>query len=274
MRGPGGRAARRQVQEAGRWPCRTAETGRSLCERRDTPLLRGARRGSASSAGRQRLTDGTLERDRRTRNEGGRGDGPISTKETTRRDETVANPWERVRTAARARRSRARRRLPGARRPASASAEKNPVNKLNKDDFAKFSNCPIKSRKPACTAKRWKANSSSAARPRRSSTRSILQGGLAYLGTDNAAADPAALRRRRDLENARSRCPGGLTGLTESSAARSTRRPNWPGIVGDHRHVPRLRPRHRRRTADQDPPRKRTARARTATSAPTPNRSC
>jgi hypothetical protein len=48
MRGRGIAARGVTAPESG-GPGLTAQTGRSLCERRDTPLLRGARRGSDSS---------------------------------------------------------------------------------------------------------------------------------------------------------------------------------------------------------------------------------
>jgi hypothetical protein len=97
---------------------------------------------------------------------------------------------------------------------APASAEKDPLNKINKAEFAKFINCPIDTGK-AClygetTSGEFKIGNKSTTivNP------TYLQGGLAFLGTETLPMIPPRFGAE-ELSRAAQPVPGGLTGLSE-----------------------------------------------------------
>jgi hypothetical protein len=104
---------------------------------------------------------------------------------------------------------------------APASAEKDPLNKINKAEFAKFINCPIDKGR-AClygetTSGEFKIGnkSTTVVNP------TYLQGGLAYLGTDTL---PMIAPRfgAEELSRAAQPVPGGLTGVSEEIGGPTT----------------------------------------------------
>jgi hypothetical protein len=104
---------------------------------------------------------------------------------------------------------------------ATASAEKDPLNKINKAEFAKFVNCPIDKGK-AClygetTSGEFKIGNKSTTivNP------TTLQGGLAYLGTETLPMIPPRFGAE-ELSLAAQPVPGGLTGVSEEIGGPTT----------------------------------------------------
>jgi hypothetical protein len=97
---------------------------------------------------------------------------------------------------------------------APAAAEPNPLNKINKAEFAKFINCPIDKGK-AClygetTSGEFKIGNKTTALV----NPTTLQGGLAYLGTETLPMLPPRFGAE-ELTRAPQPVPGGLTGISE-----------------------------------------------------------
>ncbi len=97
---------------------------------------------------------------------------------------------------------------------ASASAEKNPLNKLNKAEFAKFVNCPINLGKGCLYGETLEGEFKLGSKSTPIVNPVILQGGLAYIGTETLPLIPPRFGAE-EMSKSSQPLPGGLTGLTE-----------------------------------------------------------
>jgi hypothetical protein len=97
---------------------------------------------------------------------------------------------------------------------ASASAEQNPLNKLNKAEFAKFVNCPINLGKGCLYGETLEGEFKLGSKSTPIVNPVILQGGLAYIGTETLPLIPPRFGAE-EMSKTSQPLPGGLTGLTE-----------------------------------------------------------
>jgi hypothetical protein len=97
---------------------------------------------------------------------------------------------------------------------ASASAAPDPNNKLNKAEFAKFVNCPIDLGKGCLYGETLEGEFKLGSKTTPIVNPTILQGGLAYIGTETLPMIPP-LFGAEELSKVSQPLPGGLTGLTE-----------------------------------------------------------
>ncbi len=99
---------------------------------------------------------------------------------------------------------------------ASASAAPNPLNKINKAEFAKFINCPIDQGK-GCLYGETLSGEFVLGKMKKVTpivNPQILQGGLAYIGTETLPMIPPRFGAE-ELSKTSQQVPGGLTGLSE-----------------------------------------------------------
>jgi hypothetical protein len=97
---------------------------------------------------------------------------------------------------------------------ASASAAPDPNNKLNKAEFAKFVNCPIDLGKGCLYGETLEGEFKLGSKTTPIVNPTILQGGLAYIGTETLPMIPPRFGAE-ELSKVSQPLPGGLTGLTE-----------------------------------------------------------
>jgi hypothetical protein len=97
---------------------------------------------------------------------------------------------------------------------ASASAAPDPNSKLNKAEFAKFVNCPIDLGKGCLYGETLEGEFKLGSKTTPIVNPTILQGGLAYIGTETLPMIPPRFGAE-ELSKVSQPLPGGLTGLTE-----------------------------------------------------------
>ena len=95
-----------------------------------------------------------------------------------------------------------------------ASAAKNPLNKINKGEFAKFINCPIASGKACLYGETLEGEFKLGSKSTPIVNPTILQGGLAYIGTTTLPIIPP-IYGTEELSAVSQPIPGGLTGASE-----------------------------------------------------------
>ena len=95
----------------------------------------------------------------------------------------------------------------------TASAEKNPLNKINKAEFAKFVNCPIEQAKGCLYGELLSGEFKIGNKAVPITVPSVLQGGLAYIGTETLPIIPP-IYGAEELQKAAQPVPGGLTGAS------------------------------------------------------------
>jgi hypothetical protein len=95
-----------------------------------------------------------------------------------------------------------------------ASAEKNPLNKINKAEFLKFINCPIAVAKGCLYGETLEGEFKLGSKSTPIVNPTILQGGLAYIGTETLPMIPP-IYGAQELSKTSQPIPGGLTGATE-----------------------------------------------------------
>jgi hypothetical protein len=97
---------------------------------------------------------------------------------------------------------------------AAAAAEKDPFSKLNKAEFAKFVNCPIDQGKGCLYGETLEGEFKLGSKSTPIVNPVILQGGLAYIGTETLPIIPPRFEAE-EMSRSSQPLPGGLTGLTE-----------------------------------------------------------
>jgi hypothetical protein len=97
---------------------------------------------------------------------------------------------------------------------APASAEKDPLNKINKAEFAKFINCPINVAKGCLYGETLEGEFKLGNKATPIVNPTILQGGFAYIGTETLPITPP-LYGAEELGAVSQPIPGGLTGASE-----------------------------------------------------------
>jgi hypothetical protein len=102
-----------------------------------------------------------------------------------------------------------------------ASAEKDPLNKINKAEFLKFINCPIEQGKACLYGETLSGEFKIGNKSTTLVNPSVLQGGLAYLGTDTLPMIPPRFGAE-ELQRAPQPVPGGLTGVSEEIGGPTT----------------------------------------------------
>jgi hypothetical protein len=95
-----------------------------------------------------------------------------------------------------------------------AFAEKNPLNKINKAEFAKFINCPIHTGKACIYGETLEGEFKLGSKATPIVNPTILQGGFAYIGTETLPITPP-LYGAEELSAVSQPIPGGLTGASE-----------------------------------------------------------
>jgi hypothetical protein len=96
---------------------------------------------------------------------------------------------------------------------APASAEKDPFGKIEKAEFAKFVNCPINVAKGCLYGETLEGEFKLGSKTTPLVNPTVLQGGLAYIGTETLPMIPP-LYGAEELQKAAQPLPGGLTGTT------------------------------------------------------------
>jgi hypothetical protein len=97
---------------------------------------------------------------------------------------------------------------------APATASKDPLNKINKAEFAKFINCPITTGKACLYGETLEGEFKLGSKATPIVNPTILQGGFAFLGTATLPITPP-LYGAEELSAVSQPIPGGLTGASE-----------------------------------------------------------
>jgi hypothetical protein len=97
---------------------------------------------------------------------------------------------------------------------APAAATKDPLNKINKAEFAKFINCPLTTGKACIYGETLEGEFKLGNKATPIVNPTILQGGFAYIGTETLPITPP-LYGAEELSAVSQPIPGGLTGASE-----------------------------------------------------------